>query len=319
MTLDPKRTFDELIDRLAPDDADARRGPRQPHLPAALERGRRLAGVHGDGQALRARPRGRLRRDRARHAAVAQRAGLPRRARPPDAASSRAARCGCSSPPTGLAARVVGRGTERRVLACSSGSPASTCWRTSRVSSARSAACSTASASARAAVKALLADPAHDVPGRHLARARARRGGDLLRRASCARPAMPFGGLIVNRVHHAVGDADRRTIERGAGRRSSATELADKVAENFADDHVLATRDRANIARLAERTRRAGDDPRPPPRRRRPRHRRPARIDRYLFATERSARRCSPRSSRRTRGTISWSPDGEARPPARRP
>ena len=36
--------------------AHARRGARQPDLPAALERGRRLAGVHGDRQALRARP-----------------------------------------------------------------------------------------------------------------------------------------------------------------------------------------------------------------------------------------------------------------------
>ena len=36
MMLDAKRTFDELIERLAPDEARARRGPGQPHLPAAL-------------------------------------------------------------------------------------------------------------------------------------------------------------------------------------------------------------------------------------------------------------------------------------------
>ena len=63
---------------------DARRRAGKPHLPAALERRCGLAGVHRDRQALRARPRVRLRPARARHAAVAQCAGLPRRARPPD-------------------------------------------------------------------------------------------------------------------------------------------------------------------------------------------------------------------------------------------
>ena len=41
MMLDAKRTFDELIGRLAPDEHGARRGARQPDLPAALRRGRR--------------------------------------------------------------------------------------------------------------------------------------------------------------------------------------------------------------------------------------------------------------------------------------
>ena len=39
--------------------------------------------------------------------------------------------------PTGLAARVVGRGHERRLLRAARGSPASTCSRTSASSSAR--------------------------------------------------------------------------------------------------------------------------------------------------------------------------------------
>ena len=105
MMLDAKRTFDALIERLAPDDAHARRGVRQPDLPAALERGRRLAGVHGDREALRARPGGRLRPARARHAAVAQRARLPRRAAAADGLLPAAARSACSCARRGSAAR----------------------------------------------------------------------------------------------------------------------------------------------------------------------------------------------------------------------
>ena len=56
MMLDAKRTFDQLIERLAPDARTRDEVLRQPDLPAALERGRRLAGVHRDRQALRARP-----------------------------------------------------------------------------------------------------------------------------------------------------------------------------------------------------------------------------------------------------------------------
>ena len=62
---------------------DPRRGARQPDLPAALGRGRRVAGVHRGRQALRPARLRPVRRPRPRHAAVAQRARLPRRARPP--------------------------------------------------------------------------------------------------------------------------------------------------------------------------------------------------------------------------------------------
>jgi anion-transporting ArsA/GET3 family ATPase len=63
---------------------------------------------------------------------------------------------------------------------------------------------------------------------------------------------MPFGGVIVNRVHHDVlGDLDvdavTRQLEPDLGGK-----LAERVAENLADYHVLARRDRANIARLGE-------------------------------------------------------------------
>ena len=58
MMLDAKRTFDQLVERRAPT-ADARRGSLQPDLPGAVERGGGLAGVHGDGEALRAPQEGR--------------------------------------------------------------------------------------------------------------------------------------------------------------------------------------------------------------------------------------------------------------------
>ncbi len=61
---------------------------------------------------------------------------------------------------------------------------------------------------------------------------------------------MPFGGVIVNRVHHdLLGglDVDDATIELTA---ELGERLATRVAENFRDYHVLAWRDRANIERL---------------------------------------------------------------------
>ena len=63
---------------------DARADPREPDLPAALERARGLAGIHGDGEAVRDLGRGPLRPAGPRHAAVTQRARLPRGAEAPD-------------------------------------------------------------------------------------------------------------------------------------------------------------------------------------------------------------------------------------------
>jgi anion-transporting ArsA/GET3 family ATPase len=62
---------------------------------------------------------------------------------------------------------------------------------------------------------------------------------------------MPFGGVIVNRVHHDVlGELDvagvAAELEPELG-----PKLAARVAENLGDYHVLARRDRANIERLA--------------------------------------------------------------------
>ena len=61
---------------------------------------------------------------------------------------------------------------------------------------------------------------------------------------------MPFGGVVVNRVHHdllgnaEVGDvSDELTAELG-------DKLAGRVADNFRDYHVLARRDAAGVRRL---------------------------------------------------------------------
>ena len=68
-------------------------------------------------------------------------------------------------------------------------------------------------------VKALLGRPRDDVPHRQLARARGGRGGDLLPRQA-REHGMPFGGLVVNRVHAldgAAGDADAAALEAALG------------------------------------------------------------------------------------------------------
>jgi anion-transporting ArsA/GET3 family ATPase len=61
---------------------------------------------------------------------------------------------------------------------------------------------------------------------------------------------LPFAGVLVNRVHHdLLGDAEPDGVESKLTSRLGA-DLAAKVAANFADYHLLARRDQANIARL---------------------------------------------------------------------
>lgn len=70
--------------------------------------------------------------------------------------------------------------------------------------------------------------------------------------------ALPFAGVIVNRVHHDIlGDSPREDVIT-ALQAAMSDELAMRVAENFNDYHVLARRDEENIARLA-----SDDDGRP--------------------------------------------------------
>jgi anion-transporting ArsA/GET3 family ATPase len=64
---------------------------------------------------------------------------------------------------------------------------------------------------------------------------------------------MPFGGVLVNRVHHDVlgGEVDLDDVAQQLEPDLGA-KLAARVAENLGDYHVLAHRDRVNIERLAK-------------------------------------------------------------------
>ena len=61
---------------------------------------------------------------------------------------------------------------------------------------------------------------------------------------------LPFAGVIVNRFHHdLLGDAEPNDLRAALGDQLPGR-LADRVAENFTDYHVLARRDSRNIERL---------------------------------------------------------------------
>ncbi len=63
---------------------------------------------------------------------------------------------------------------------------------------------------------------------------------------------LPFAGVIVNRMHHDVlGEIEPAALSREL-RKLVSPELASRVAENFYDYHVLARRDEHNVARLTE-------------------------------------------------------------------
>jgi anion-transporting ArsA/GET3 family ATPase len=65
------------------------------------------------------------------------------------------------------------------------------------------------------------------------------------------RSGLAFAGVIVNRVHHdLLGDSEPADLTE-ALRETLTPELAARVAQNFRDYHVLARRDDRNIARLA--------------------------------------------------------------------
>jgi anion-transporting ArsA/GET3 family ATPase len=62
---------------------------------------------------------------------------------------------------------------------------------------------------------------------------------------------LPFAGVIVNRVHHDLLGGSEPDDVRPALRQSLGPDLAARVAQNFDDYHVLARRDQRNIRRLA--------------------------------------------------------------------
>ena len=62
---------------------------------------------------------------------------------------------------------------------------------------------------------------------------------------------LPFAGVVVNRVHHdLLGNREPREVRRSLARVLPPS-LATRVAENFRDYHVLARRDDHNLARLS--------------------------------------------------------------------
>ncbi len=71
-------------------------------------------------------------------------------------------------------------------------------------------------------------------------------------RRTLAESGLPFAGVIVNRVHHDIlGDAEPEDLLPVLGEELSA-DLAGRVAANFADYHRLARRDTRNAARLQD-------------------------------------------------------------------
>src|SRR6187549_3198206 len=71
---------------------------------------------------------------------------------------------------------------------------------------------------------------------------------------------LPFGGVIVNKVHYPTDGADENggDLEEALSERLGDAGLAERVAANFADYQALAERDAANIERLAAELRTKG-------------------------------------------------------------
>ncbi len=71
-------------------------------------------------------------------------------------------------------------------------------------------------------------------------------------RRTLAQSGLPFAGVVVNRVHHdLLGERDPGDVARVL-RRTLSEDLADKVAENFYDYHALARRDARSLSLLGQ-------------------------------------------------------------------
>jgi anion-transporting ArsA/GET3 family ATPase len=66
---------------------------------------------------------------------------------------------------------------------------------------------------------------------------------------------LPFGGVVVNRVHYANGGEDVSDLESELVSALGDEDLAARVAANFRDYRTLAERDRRNVRRLAREMR----------------------------------------------------------------
>ena len=219
-----------------------RPGARQPHLPADLQRARRLAGVHGDGEALRAAQRGPLRPARPRHAADPQRARLPRRAEPPDPVHRRPLAAGLHE-----ADRAGGAGRRPRRLGRPQRHEADRRLRPDRRPGRvlqRLQRHGRRLPGARQAGQQPARRPAHLLPGRLRAPGRADRRGRLLP------PQAGRGEAPLRRRDRQQGPLPgrapaqrRRRPPARPGEKLGDEDLAERVAENFADYQALAERD----------------------------------------------------------------------------
>ena len=67
-------------------------------------------------------------------------------------------------------------------------------------------------------------------------------------RRTLQQSGVPFSGVVVNRFHHDLGDADPQP---GSLDETLGADLAARVRQTFTDYHVLAQRDAGNVTRLA--------------------------------------------------------------------
>ena len=213
MRLDPKRTLDELIASLAPDEADARSRALEPHLPRAVRArspARRSSARSPSSTSWTARATSTRSCSTRRRRATRSTSSTRRLAW---CASSTGARCACCSP----------RAASRRA---SQAAPARRCSsvlgrltggdgaaRDHRVLRGRSARWSTGSARARPRSQALLREPDTTFVLVSSPRREARRGGDRVR--GRARPRRADG-----RRRSSSTACTRSTARRAAGGRA---------------------------------------------------------------------------------------------------
>ena len=183
-----------------------RPGAEQPDLPADLQRPGRLAGVHGDGEAVRAAHRRRLRPARPRHAPDPQRPRLPRRAETADPVHRGQIAAGLHE-----ADRAGGEGrpaaASRSPSASSRNSSASTCSPTWPSSSTPSAAWSTASRPGPSA-----STSSSPIPETCFLVVCGPQGEPIDEAVYFHRKLveakLPFGGVVVNKVHYPADELE---------------------------------------------------------------------------------------------------------------
>lgn len=249
MMLDPKRTFDELIERLAPDDHTrdeilANRIYRE--LSSAVAGSQEFTAVAKLYELDRAGAFDAIVLDTPPSRNALDFLDAPDRLT--GFLEGRALRLFLA--PSGLAARVVGRGTSvvfsvlRRVTGVDLMEDLSVFF--------GALSCVLDGFRERAAgVKALLADPATTFlivtsPEREPVEEA------IFFRGKLREAGMPFGGLIVNRVHALADGGDAVDVEALTAELDGDTALARKVARTLAEFRVLAHRDAAALHRLVE-------------------------------------------------------------------